>query len=235
MRNEPRHGRSVRKIAALAVAGTALGATIAFASHRFTDVPTSASFHSAVDWLADRAVTLGCATTLYCPNDAVTRAQMALFMQRLGTALTPTVLSASASVNTGAFNPLPTEAVHCQTVAYTPDFSQRAIVNSAFNLYTPSGFSFEVEAVYSTDGGATWVFFGGQPGRGGKASTVQAHYANATDVAHRVLTPGTAYRFGTRVRIVNGSSILGDGGCEVLATIVHNNPLVIQPPDDGAQ
>jgi hypothetical protein len=233
MDSEGHRRRITGRPAVLALAGVALCGTLAWASHRFVDVPTSANFHAAVNWVADRGGTLGCATNLYCPDDVVTRAQMALFMQRLGVALTPTVLASSTSIITG-FSSLPTEAVHCQTGSHTPDFTQRAIVHSAFNFYTPGGFSYEVEAVYSTDGGANWAFFGGQPGRGGKASEVQAHYTSATDVAHRALDPGVTYRFGTRVRIVQGSFVAGNGGCEVMATIVHANPTIV-PADVDLQ
>ncbi len=54
------------------------------ASHRFTDVPTSNTFHADIDAIAAKGVTTGCATTKYCPKDFVTREQMAAFLNRLG-------------------------------------------------------------------------------------------------------------------------------------------------------
>ena len=64
-------------------------------------------------WLKNRAITLGCtSTTLFCPNDAVNRLQMAAFMNRLGTAMTPVQLrvdDAPGSIDLDA-NP-----VVCQT------------------------------------------------------------------------------------------------------------------------
>ena len=58
---------------------------VVLASHRFTDVPTSSSFHDDISWLADAGVTLGCdaSGTAFCPTDAVSRQQMAAFMRRL--------------------------------------------------------------------------------------------------------------------------------------------------------
>ena len=54
----------------------------------FTDVdtedPTKAPFCTSVEWMKNRAITLGCTSTLYCPDDYVTRLQMAAFMYRLG-------------------------------------------------------------------------------------------------------------------------------------------------------
>ena len=66
------------------------------------DVPSGASYCPSVQFLKNRAITLGCTATTYCPNDAVTRAQMALFMNRLATSLEPVFVSASQSANTGS-------------------------------------------------------------------------------------------------------------------------------------
>ncbi len=54
------------------------------ASHQFTDVPDSNTFHDDIDAIRDAGVTTGCATNLYCPKDFVTREQMAAFLNRLG-------------------------------------------------------------------------------------------------------------------------------------------------------
>lgn len=58
-----------------------------WASHQFTDVPESDIFHDDVDAIADAGVTLGCNppdNDEFCPDDYVTREQMAAFMNRLG-------------------------------------------------------------------------------------------------------------------------------------------------------
>ena len=51
---------------------------------RFGDVPAEAWHAGHVERIAERAITVGCSTdgTLYCPQDPVTRAHMALFLQR---------------------------------------------------------------------------------------------------------------------------------------------------------
>jgi hypothetical protein len=57
-----------------------------WASHQFTDVPNSHTFHNAIDWMKDNNITVGCnppANTQYCPDDNVTRGQMGAFMKRL--------------------------------------------------------------------------------------------------------------------------------------------------------
>ena len=58
------------------------------ANHQFSDVPTSDPYHADIQAIANVGVTTGCGGGKYCPNDAVTREQMAAFMNRLG-ALSP--------------------------------------------------------------------------------------------------------------------------------------------------
>ena len=65
----------------------------------FDDVASTHPFCTDITWMAQRGVTLGCTTLdpnhrLYCPNDSVTRGQMAAFMRRLGTSLFPVTCAA---------------------------------------------------------------------------------------------------------------------------------------------
>ena len=56
------------------------------AADKFDDVPDSNIFHDDIAWLADADVTRGCNppdNTQFCPDDNVTRGQMAAFMNRL--------------------------------------------------------------------------------------------------------------------------------------------------------
>jgi hypothetical protein len=60
--------------------------TAVWAGHQFTDVPASHTFHNAIDWMKVNNITVGCnppANTQYCPDDNVTRGEMAAFMKRL--------------------------------------------------------------------------------------------------------------------------------------------------------
>lgn len=62
----------------------------AVAAHRFSDVPESNVFHDDISWLADMDITRGCnppANTRFCPDDFVTRGQMAAFLRRLWNAI----------------------------------------------------------------------------------------------------------------------------------------------------
>lgn len=64
--------------------------TAVLASHTFTDVPDSNIFHADIAWLAESGVTRGCnppENTEFCPDENVTRQQMAAFMHRLSGAV----------------------------------------------------------------------------------------------------------------------------------------------------
>jgi|GEM_PF-5895337 len=52
------------------------------ASHQFTDVPTSNTFHTSINNLYGARLTGGCSTGKFCPGANVTRGQMAAFLNR---------------------------------------------------------------------------------------------------------------------------------------------------------
>jgi S-layer family protein len=74
----PRRSLLVIGIAAVMLAVPA----VAYASHLFSDVPTSSTYHTTVSRLVGAGITGGCGGGKYCPNAAVTRGQMAAFLNR---------------------------------------------------------------------------------------------------------------------------------------------------------
>ena len=76
-----RPGRA-RLVAALLVAVGLILPGTALASHVFSDVPNSSTFHASVAALAEAGITTGCAAGKYCPADPVRRDQMAAFLTR---------------------------------------------------------------------------------------------------------------------------------------------------------
>ncbi|HDL41867.1 MAG TPA: hypothetical protein ENG98_02495 [Actinobacteria bacterium] len=77
--------KQIRGWLIVAVAVAVMVPVAAVASNRFSDVPDSNVFHDDIGWLADAGVTLGCnppANDQFCPDDNVTRQQMAAFMRR---------------------------------------------------------------------------------------------------------------------------------------------------------
>jgi hypothetical protein len=86
----------------LAVAGGwALGPRDASGGHNFGDVPDSAFYHAFVQFLVDNGITAGCAPGAFCGEQAVTRGQMAVFLQKLSDAVDQRVATTVAA-NTAA-------------------------------------------------------------------------------------------------------------------------------------
>ncbi len=86
MRTRPSFGRVPITLAVVALLATLAGfaqpraATAATAP--FTDI-AGTTFEVDIDWLFAEGITKGCSATLYCPNDPVTRGQMASFLVRM--------------------------------------------------------------------------------------------------------------------------------------------------------
>lgn len=73
---------------------------IAFAAAGFDDVDSHSVFVADIQWMKDNGITNGCnppANTNFCPDDPVTRQQMAAFMRRLAV---NKVVDAATAVNT---------------------------------------------------------------------------------------------------------------------------------------
>jgi len=91
------------------------------ATQRFTDVPPNDPFYAFIDQMAVRGITAGCGGTNYCPNDNVTRAQMAAFLVR-GFGLTDPAQAPCSSANAVRFleqatwGPTQADITHLQSV-----------------------------------------------------------------------------------------------------------------------
>ena len=75
--------RVVAAVAVVVVTAVLSAAGAAWATHHFSDVDDDATHAAAIAWLQDRGITKGCTTTSFCPDDPVTRAEMASFLRRL--------------------------------------------------------------------------------------------------------------------------------------------------------
>ena len=95
------------------------------ASAPFVDVIES-TFRSEIEWLAGEGITEGCATRRYCPDDPVTRGQMASFLDRaldLPAASGDQFTDDEGSVHESAINRLATSGITkgCEGDRYCPD------------------------------------------------------------------------------------------------------------------
>jgi hypothetical protein len=112
------------------VVGVVVASGVAYGANPFVDVAGN-SHEANIDAIYNAGITTGCDTTHYCPNNNVTRAQMATFLARLGglgdnfpktNAKGPTqAYCAIAEANAGAFPLGP-----CATSVTTPDATDDA-------------------------------------------------------------------------------------------------------------
>ena len=203
------------RLAAVTAFVVVAGPTMAQNCAGFTDVSSGDPNCASYEWLKNRQITLGCTATTYCPNQTVTRAAMALFMHRLGTALTPIELAYSPQDTVNAVSLNAPGQVLCKT-NLTPftvtGGPRRATFNNKANLYNATArVDVLAEAVYSTDNGGSWTAVpdsqtyqtlnsGGTPSD--DVSTYQLGYVD--------LSVGQTYIFGTRVLRAPGTAGSGN-------------------------
>ena len=208
-----------------------LGATPAAAAPcaGFTDVDdSSVAFCPSVEWIRNRSITLGCTTTTYCPNDPVTRLQMAAFMRRLGDALSPAVTTLEA--NPGAID---LDAIPTPRVCITPDidpvptppalpgkrYPRRAFISATFTGQANAALQYKTDLQFSTDNGASWDFvwlnYVNRDGTAG-AHWVSSSFNGAVD-----LQPNLDYRFAVLVsrEAGGGSGDFAASRCFVNVTV----------------
>ena len=185
----------------------------------FTDVDTANPFCSNVEWVRNRSVTLGCTSaTAYCPDDAVSRLSMAAFLNRLGTALTPTLLRVDTAP--GAID-VDANAIVCQTDDFAvTGYPRRALVDLAFAGRASSAVSLAADIVQSADGGATWTSLNFLPSLGSAGADT---WGGISDLGHADLEVGQNVRWGVRVSRggIAGSADLSASRCQ-LRVLVHS-------------
>ncbi|HEX4884524.1 MAG TPA: hypothetical protein VFX05_10330 [Casimicrobiaceae bacterium] len=202
----------------------------------FSDVDSADPFCPSVEWMRNRAVTTGCGGAFFCPSAAVSRLQMAAFLNRFANALTPVYLGSNLQWSAVNGNLTPGVIV-CPSGAYTPSFPGLAH-GYAMASATPTAnddADVAIEFVVSTDNGATFasasprqtVTSSGSPVSTGRTASV-AVLLPPTDLA-----PGTNYRFALRILRAAGSTTTADaaGVCQLHVLIENRNPTT--PPLDG--
>lgn len=221
------------RMAGLSAALASVPAVQAAPCAGFTDVDSTSSFCANVEWVKNRSVTLGCTTpTTYCPASNVTRLQMAAFLNRLGTVLTPQYVSRTdASMGNSLASPgLPV----CETIDVAAEsYPRRAVVDGiVIVIASATSQGVAVRARHSTDGGTTWdISLGGSYG----VVTNNPSYDGLTlplvdDVD---LAPGMSYRFDVLASSLNGTPGSADVFCQLRVRIEHRRPTAptdLQPP-----
>lgn len=199
----------------------------------FADVSPTASFCNATEWLYNRGVTLGCALGEFCPSGNVTRAQMALFMQRLGTALSPVTLF-NYDQFFGDFFFLGHRRVIC-TIPFTP--TQPASATAIATMITdvsPNAGTYALYIAYSTNEGASFAPF---PGSGWTTAFVRVPAGGSA--SQTLATPALPLQVGKKYLFV-GQVARETGGagnvthhCHLQVTITNGSPTTA--PFDAAE
>ncbi len=203
------------------VAMMAAPAALAAPCAGFTDVDDTvvgASFCKNVEWLKNRGITLGCLVGLYCPNDPVFRLNMAAFMNRLGTALTPVQLRVDTAP--GGID-LDANAVVCKTAAFVVTagtFPRRAYVDLSFNGNAPADVGLAADLVMTIDNEATWTNLNTVVNRGSVAAN---QWGGLSDIGYADLDVGQTVKWGVRMTRggIAGATDLADSRCQLRALV----------------
>ena len=136
------------------VLGLAATPVLAAPCAGFADVADTDPACASVEWLRNRGITTGCSATQYCPASPVTRAAMALFMNRLGAALTPQLGFVELSL--AAVDPDASPVLCPTAVTAATAYPRQALVSAAFAGVSGGDLGFAIRPVVSSDGGTTW-------------------------------------------------------------------------------
>ncbi len=200
-----------RSLAAAALVGLLLVPAATLASHQFTDVPTSHTFHSDIDRAKGAGLTAGCSATTFCPDQALTRGQMTAFLNRgLGRLESSLV---SGNVSNGSLTTVATAVVRAgnpaggtQLVMVTAHISAKASASCPCELFG---------AIYEgTDElSATWFDVPAVPAGQFFADE------NVTLIGYAVVPTGVEKSFTVKVQRLTGSANLEIGGRLQLLTV----------------
>ena len=188
----------------------------------------------AVEWVKNRGITAGCDATHYCPNNAVTRAQMAIFLQRAGKALSPEVLSQQVfDDGGGAGLVLPGESpapaiVRCLTPATAATVYPRvAVVNatiSALSDGNPAGFR---AFLLVRESGGSFANFAPGVSIAHRGTALSTAYGSVALTEQLALQPGTGYEFAVGIRRDNGGPATTGNfetlRCQITAIVQNRN------------
>lgn len=203
----PLAGTSVPPGAAIALV-VSLGPSCA----AFSDVAASSPFCPNVEWMRNRAITLGCTATEYCPSATVIRLAMAAFMNRLGTALTPQRTFVEQA--SGALDPTAAPIVCATAPIAITGFPRRARLDGIAQVLAAADVTLVAEVVASTDGGTTWTALAAPA----QAFTAPAgRWRGVRSSGTRDLAVGENLRFGLRIDRGGfaGAGTLSDSACRL--------------------
>ncbi|MFO1310515.1 MAG: hypothetical protein U1F41_00465 [Burkholderiales bacterium] len=177
----------------------------------FSDVSTLDLFCPNIEWVKNRAITLGCTVTSYCPDFAVLRSQMAAFLNRLGNALEPTFAHAAQAGTSAQVN---SATRVCVTTPVAIQGYPRVASPAGSMLYVASssaGANFTAMLVLSRDGGTTWSNWSSLQVTAGTHTNIYG--AMSPTAAPVILAVGDNVSFAIQPNNFAGTTT--DAGCEL--------------------
>ncbi len=183
----------------------------------FADIAASNPFCSNVAWMRNRAITLGCTATTYCPSDAVQRLTMAAFLARLGAVFSVPPVQQQDS-------PGPLDLQSLAIVCVTPDHATqshpgRVELDAIFNATAQGTIGIDVKLLASVDGGANWEAIGAAA-----MQTIHAgRWVNVRAIASRDLEVGDTTRFAIGITRYSGTANPGDSRCVLRGRLWNRN------------
>ena len=218
------------RIALAAALSLIFSATHAAPCAGFSDVQDTDSFCREIEWLKNRSITLGCpaATPSYCPGEAVNRATMALFLNRLGNALTPQLEFVETAL--GVVDPDASPSL-CATVqiASVP-YPRQALVSVAFGGQSAGDLGYAARPMVSTDNGTTWNPVTA-PANDIRESVVGAAWTNTATAGIYPIPAAQAVRFAVGIARYSGTADFAQARCQVTANVMNRNGT--SSPFDG--
>ena len=187
----------------------------------FTDVQDTDLFCTAVEWIRNRGVTVGCtSTSVYCPGSSVTRASMALFLNRLGTALTPRLEFVEAAL--GVVDP-DVDVPLCATLQIaSAAYPRQALVSVAFAGQSTGDVGYATRPLVSTDNGATWSALTA-PASDIRESVTGAAWTNSAASGTYAIPALQTVRFALGVGRQSGAADFAQARCQVAANVMNAN------------
>jgi len=210
--------RPIRAVLAAAVASAFALPVLAAPCAGFTDVEDTASFCPAVEWLKNRNITQGCTASQYCPASGVTRASMALFLNRLGTALSPRLSFVEASL--GSVDPDQQPTVCASSDVAAVGYPRQALVSVSFGGQSAGDLGYAARPMVSTNSGASWTSLNAVTIR---ESVTGAAWTNAGATGIYAIPANQVVRFGLGVTRESGGSDFAQARCQVTASVVNAN------------
>lgn len=209
----------IRGVLALAL-GLGSAPALAAPCAGFNDVQDTDNFCSAVEWLKNRAITTGCGGNLYCPNDTVIRAHMALFLNRLGTALSPQLTFVENSY-------VGVDPDGSPQLCGTGDIAaaahpRQALVSIAFGGLSVGDLGYSARPLVSTNGGGSWTSLNTVAIR---ESVTGSAWTNTAATGIYAIPASQSVRFAVGIARESGSASadFSQARCHLTASVLNAN------------